>query len=60
MIQPCLSAADNSSIVCHRKWPVMLPFAELIKWFILKKRTLKIYDTNLMRFPTNNETCIRI
>lgn len=34
--------------------------AELIKWFILKKLTLKIYETNIMRFSTNNETCITL
>ena len=27
---------------------------------MLKKLTLKMYETNLMRFSTNNETCITL
>ena len=34
--------------------------AELIKWFILKKHTLKIYETILMRFPINSEMCVTL
>jgi transaldolase len=35
-------------------------FAELIKWFIFNKLILKIYETNFMRFSTNNETFITL
>jgi len=36
------------------------PIAGLIKWFILKKHTLKIYETNLMRLPINNKMCVTL
>jgi hypothetical protein len=34
--------------------------AGLIKWFILKKNTLKIYEANLMRLPVNNKMCVTL
>jgi len=34
--------------------------AELIKWFTLKKHTLKISETNLMKSPINNEMCVTL